>query len=60
MSKHWEETPAGPTLAAYHDRQEAVRAPVLDSPKQEWSVGLFIGAQYLAGLRIDHMDLLAS
>src|SRR5262245_53353782 len=25
-SKHWEETPAGPTLAAYHDCQEAVRA----------------------------------
>jgi hypothetical protein len=26
---------------------------------RRWSVGLFIGAQYLAGLRLDHMDLQA-
>jgi len=26
---------------------------------RRWSVGLFIGAQYLAGLRIDQMDLQA-
>ena len=26
---------------------------------RRWSVGLFIGTQYLAGLRIDHMDLQA-
>ena len=26
---------------------------------RRWSVGLFNGAQYLAGLRLDHMDLQA-
>ena len=27
---------------------------------RRWSVGLFIGAQYLTGLRIDYMDLPAN
>jgi hypothetical protein len=34
--------------------------PQMRGKVRRWSVGLFIRAQYLAGLWIDHMELLAS